>query len=408
MNTLDRLHLQVIAFPRGATVASALLACFAISACGGSKTDAAEASAAPAVPATGVSFSADQIRHGGVRWTAAELTTMAVATELPGKLAANEDQTARLGAPAQGRLVRVHVQLGDRVSRGQALVTLQSPAANAARADYAKALAELSSRKAAAIYSRSALQRAERLLEAKAIARQDLERARADDELAQSAQAQAAAEVDRARSALAQFGTPTVTGAMVLNSPLTGVVLTREAIPGTVVDPGTPLVTVSDITTLWLEVAATDQIAARLRPGLSARFTVPAFPGERFEARVQSIGGALDPTTRTLQVRALVINASQRLRPEMFANVWVDGGAPVPGIAVPDSAVQLLEEKPVLFVAVPNAKGGARFERRDVVIGGKIGDRVQILSGIVAGELVVVGGAFAVKAEFARSQMPAG
>ncbi len=331
---------------------------------------------------------------------------MAVAIELPGKLAANEDQTARLSAPAQGRLVRVHVQQGDRVSRGQPLVTLQSPAANAARADYAKALAEINSRRAAAIYSHGAMQRAERLLEAKAIARQELERARAEDQLAQSAQAQAAVEVDRARLALAQFGTATAAGAMVLNSPLAGVVLSREAVPGSVVDAGTPLVTVSDISTLWLEIAATDQVAARLRPGLAAHFTVPAFPAERFEARVQNIGGALDPTTRTLQVRALVLNTSRRLRPEMFANVWIDGGAPVAGIAVPDSAIQLLEEKPVVFVAVPDGKGGARFERRDVVIGGKIGDRVQILSGVAVGDMVVVGGAFAIKSEFVRSQMP--
>jgi membrane fusion protein, heavy metal efflux system len=391
-----------------ASLAFAFFATAAAYSCGEAKTDAAEGSTTVTTQSTGVLFSADQVTHGGVRWTAAEASTMAATIELPGRLTANEDQTARLGAPAQGRLIRVHVQAGDRVSRGQRLVTLQSAAAGTARADYAKAVAELNSRRAAANYSHGALQRAERLLEAKAIARQELERARADDELAQSAQAQAAAEVDRARSALAQFGTTAATGEMTLQSPVSGIVLTRDAVPGSVVDAGTPLVTVSDITTLWLEVAATDQVAARLRPGLAARFTVPAFPAEQFAARVQSIGGALDPTTRTLRVRALVPNASGRLRPEMFTTVLIDGGVPVAGIAVPDSALQMLDEKPVLFVAIPDGKGGARFQRRDVAVGGKVGGRVQILSGVAAGELVVVQGAFAIKSEFARSQMPAG
>ena len=74
INTVQRLRLQTRAFPRRTTLAFALLASAAVSACGGSKTDAAEASAAPA-SANGVSFSADQIRHGGVRWMPAELTT---------------------------------------------------------------------------------------------------------------------------------------------------------------------------------------------------------------------------------------------------------------------------------------------------------------------------------------------
>jgi len=354
----------------------ALVVAIASYSCGGSETDAAETKTTASTTTSGVTFSAAQIAHGGVQWTAAEPTTMAASIEVPGRLTANEDQTARLSAPAQGRVMRVHVQAGDRVSRGQPLVTLFSPAAGTARADYAKALAELNSRKAAAGYSRRALERAQRLLAAKAISAQEVERARADDDLAQSATEQAAAEVERARAALAQFGATAATGEMVLSSPLTGLVLTRDAVPGSVVDAGTPLVTVSDIATLWLEVSATDQVAARLRPGLAARFTVPAFPAEQFAARVQSIGGALDPTTRTIRVRALVPNSTGRLRPEMFATAWIDGGAPVAGIAIPDSAIQMLDEKPVLFVAVPDGKSGSRFERPDVVTGRKSSRKV--------------------------------
>ena len=335
---------------------AALIVVAGVAGCGGGKREPAQAEAAPATT-TELAFSAAQVRHGGVRWAPAEASTMAAAAELPGKLAPNEDRTARLSAPAQARVVTVHVQFGDRVARNQPLVTLQSQEASAARADYSKAVAELNSRRAAANYSRATVERSERLLTAKAIARQEVERARADDELARSAVEQAQAEVDRARSTLVQLGVNSVSGAMVLRSPLDGIVLSREAVPGSVVDAGAPLVTVSDVRTLWLEISATDRVAAVLAPGARARFAVPALPVDTFEARVQSVGGALDPVTRTLPVRALAPNGSRKLRPEMFATVWIEGGAPHAGVAVPDSAVQMLDEKPVVFVARPDGSG---------------------------------------------------
>ncbi|MEP7344046.1 MAG: efflux RND transporter periplasmic adaptor subunit [Gemmatimonadaceae bacterium] len=393
----------------------ALLAGVIVSACGRTTGDVGDAKAAASAgsidslrAASAVLFSAEQVRHGGVRWESAESTHMAATVEVPGQLVSNGDRTARLSAPAQGRVITVHVRLGERVARGQALVTLQSQEASAARADYSKALAESNSRRAAASFARGARERAERLLAAKAIARQEVERAVADDELAQSAVAQAEAEVERARSTLDQLGVSSTTGAMILRAPLAGIVLSREAAPGSVVDPGTPLVTVSEPATLWLEIAATDRVATALRPGARVRFNVPTFPSDTFQARVQSVGGALDPTTRTLLVRALVQNDARTLRPEMFATVWIEGGAMQAGIVVPDSAVQLLDQKPVVFVAQPDGKGGARLERRDVEIGAKIGGRTQIVRGLKAGDLVVVGGAFAVKSEFSRAKMSEG
>jgi len=193
---------------------------------------------------------------------------------------------------------------------------------------------------------------------------------------------------------------------MVVRAPLSGVVLSREAAPGSVVDAGASLVTVADVGTLWLDISAPDRVTATLRPGAGVRFTVPAFAADTFTARVQSVGSALDSATRTLPVRALVQNGLGRLRPEMFATVWIEGGAARAAVAVPDAAVQLLDEKPVVFVAVPDGAGGARFERRDVEVGAKMGGRTQIVRGLNPGESVVVDGAFAVKSEFARSKMP--
>lgn len=376
-------------------------------ACGSEKGAAgAEAGAPAAASSTSITFTAAQVQHGGVRWAPAGGSANAAVLEVPGQLVPNEDRTTRLGAPARGRVLFVRVQPGQRVAAGQPLVTLQSQEASAARADYEKAVAELNSRRAAATYARTARERAERLLAAKAIARQELERAQADDELARNALAQAGAEVQRARSSMSQLGVgASSTGTMVVASPLAGVVLSRDAVAGAVVEAGAPLVTVADLATLWLEVNVSDRAASALRTGSGLRFSVPAFPSDTFQARVMSVGGALDPSTRTLPVRASVANPGGRLRPAMFATVWVEGiGAPTT-VSVPEGAVQMLDERPVVFLAFPDGKGGARFERRDVTVGGTTGGRVQLLGGVTMGEMVVTDGAFAVKAELSRAKM---
>jgi RND family efflux transporter MFP subunit len=172
------------------------------------------------------------------------------------------------------------------------------------------------------------------------------------------------------------------------------------------VGAGAPLVTITDASTLRLQVAATEALASALRPGAQVRFTVPAFPGEPFDARVQNVGGALDPQTRTVPVRAVISNVGGRLRPEMFATVLIETGAPRTAVAVPETSLQLLDEKPVVFVARPDGTGGAKFERRDVEVGAKRDGRAQIVRGLNAGDVVVTDGAFAVKSQFARSKMP--
>ena len=355
-----------------------------------------------------VTMTAAEVQHGGLRWSAAETRNAAGMIEAPGQLVPNEDRTARIGAPVQARVMAVHVQAGARVGRGQALVTLQSPEASAARAELSKAEADLSARRAAAAYARSARERAERLLAAKAAPRQEVERAQADDALAQSELARAQAEVARSRSTFASLGVDAASGSIVLRSPLDGVVLSREAAPGAVVSPGAPLVTVSDASSLWLDLSVPAAAASSLANGSRVRFGVAAFPSDTFEARVVSVGGALDPQTRALPVRAAVTSTRNRLRAAMFATVWLDAGARTQSVAVPTKSIMLLDGRPVAFVATPLPQGAVRLERRDVVTGGEQGAVTRVLTGVSPGELVVTEGAFAVKATFSRSRMPAG
>ena len=391
------------------TVTRALLVTVVVStctACGSSAPAVEEKKRVPPSNATTVTFTSDQVTHGGVKWSAATSDSVGSRTELPGRLVPDDDRTTRLSAPLQGRIVTVHVKLGDRVTRGQPLVSLRSPGAASARADEAKAIAELNSRETAVNFARHARERAERLLELKAIAAQEVERARNDEQLAESARSQAQADVDRTQAALREYGAGSGSD-VVLRAPAAGVVVGRDAVPGSVVDPGTLLVTITDASSLWLEIAATESVAAALKRAQRVEFTVPAYGDEKFDARVESVGAALDAVTRTLPVRAVANTAGGKLKPGLFATVWVEGTTAAV-VTVPDAAVQLLDQRTVVFVVKPDTSGGAVFTRREVEIGPKQGGRTVLLKGVEPGDLIVVDGAFAVKSEFARGKMAEG
>lgn len=380
----------------------------AVACSGQSKKPVAEQTETRDVPGTTVAFTAAQVQHGGVRWEPVTMAMAAGRATVPGQVVPNEDRTARLGAPARGRVVAVRVQPGDRVVAGQLLVTLQSPDAGMAQSDVAKATAEVTSSRAQATYAASAHARAERLLTLKAIPRQDVERATADDELARASLAQAEAELRRAQSTAGQLGAgrTSASGVIELRSPLAGAVLARIAVPGAVVDAGAPLVVVTDLSSLWLQVNAPEALASLFRAGSRLHFSVPAFATDTFVARVAAVGAGLDPDTRTLSVRGVIANTGGQLKPEMLASVVVEGGRAMPAVLLPEDAVQILGGKATVFLAEPDRTGGARLTRREVEVGSRADGRVAVIRGLSASDVVVTSGAFAVKAEFQKGGMP--
>jgi membrane fusion protein, heavy metal efflux system len=356
-----------------------------------------------------VAFNASQVAHGGIRWSPVTLSPSSASAIVPGQIVPNEDRTARLGAPAQGRVIAVRVRPGDHVSRGDVLVTMQSAEAGMAQADVSKAEADLVSKKAQAAYAASASARAERLLTLKAIPQQDYERAIADDEQARASLSQAQSEMRRARSTASVLDANTsvsASGEMALRSPLNGVVLARTAVPGTVVEAGAPLVVITDPTSLWVAIAAPETMTGLFTRGGHLRLTVPAFPADTFAARVEAVSAGLDPETRTLSVRAVTPYSKGKLKAEMLASVEVEGARSLLAAIIPEDAVQLVAGVPTVFVVETDAKGGARFSRRSVELGTRSNGRVAVINGLRPGELVVTQGAFAVKAEFQKGAMP--
>ena len=357
-------------------------------------------------PMSELTLTAAQIEHGGVKWAAVSTQSLAASVEVPGRLVPNEDHTARLSVSVRGRVTAVRANVGDAVTKGQVLVVLQSEEASLRRAELAKATAALAEKQSALRYARTARERAERLLALKSGSAQDVERARAEEAAAEAGVAQAQAAVEHTRTALSLLEVD-ANGHIQLASPISGVVVARDAVVGGVVEAGAVVLVVTDPSSLWLEFGVTNAVATALKPGQRIHFVL-AESKDAIEGRVLRVSGAVDPATRLVVVRASVANPTKHLRPELFVTVRVETSPATSAVTVPRDAVQIFDGKPAVFAVEPDGKGGAKFIRRDVETGSTVGGRTHIIKGLAAGDVIVTEGAFAVRASFSRNTMKMG
>ena len=179
-----------------------------------------------------------------------------------------------------------------------------------------------------------------------------------------------------------------------LNAPVSGYVTGKEVFEGTRVSPGMDLLTVTDLSHVWIEADLYENEAQSVRVGQTAVLDMVADPGTRLKGRVSFIYPTLSPETRTLKVRFDFPNPGLRLKPQMYANVSLDLQS-VNGIVIPDSALIETGVRQIVFVDA----GDGTFEPREVKVGVRGDGKAQILSGVKAGEKVAVGANFLLDSE---------
>jgi membrane fusion protein, copper/silver efflux system len=145
---------------------------------------------------------------------------------------------------------------------------------------------------------------------------------------------------------------------------------------------------------VWVLVDVYERDIARLHEGLSARVELDAYPGERFDGKLQALYPELDPATRTLRARIELDNAALKLRPGMYAAVTLQLD-PAEGVNIPSEALVDTGAAQYVFIA----RDGGHFEQRRVRAGARVGDSVQILEGVAAGDSVVTTGNFLLDSE---------
>ncbi len=296
---------------------------------------------------------------------------------LPARVVFRDGAVSNVGAPLAGRVLEVHVQVGDRVAQGAPLVTLGSPDAASARASLTAARASLTA-------ARAAEQRAVSMLEQGV----GTERERLDAGLRV---AELSAELARARATVSLVGAGSGSS-VVVRAAMDGTIVSRTVTVGAAVADAEELLVLGDPSALWVQADVSERDLSLIQVGQATTLRVPAVR-EPLKGEVVSVGAVVDAARRTAPVRIALTEPPQVLRPGMFGDVRVS--VEVEGGSVPTRAVLIKDGRDyVVYVA-----SGEGFQRRAVRPGVTLSGQVQILEGISAGEQVVVAGALLLDAE---------
>jgi membrane fusion protein, heavy metal efflux system len=331
---------------------------------------------------------------------------------IPGRLTVSDDQTWHLGAIAGGRVDELSARLGDFARAGQILGRIHSHDVHEARAGYQQALTELERARSAGGYAAQRRDRAQRLFELRAGSLQDLETTAADLRNAQAAIEKAQSELGKERAHLTILAVPIDEPAggvaqhgdeddVPIIAPASGLIVERRATVGSVVSAGDELLALTDMSSLWMIAAANEADLSKLRTGQGVRVEVRAYPKRDFAGRVLKLGEQLDSATRTLQIRILVPNQQNLLKPEMYATASLQQSGRRSAAFVPEEAIQDIDGVPAVFVR----RSQDNFEVRSVKIGQHVGGETEILEGLNAGDAVVVKGSFMLKSQMLRSRI---
>ena len=340
--------------------------------------------------------------------------------QVSGRVTVNENATARVGSFTEGIVVGCCESVGSDVEKGQVLARLHSHEIHDAEASYWEARAELERRQTELQFAEKFYKRASRLYELKAGSLQKMQEAEAKFRSAETLLKIARAGVERADNHLRYLGlTPEELpeaadehaaegqGAheeahlIEVRSPVAGTIVERTVSTGAVVTPSDSLYVISDLRSLWVIAQVPEQHLSLLRSGLTVEVSVRAYPDKTFPARITTIGDALDPETRTVEVRCELNNPGRQLKTEMFATLTIHTGGSREAVVAPLEALQNVDGEEVLFVP----EGEYSFRARRVRVGRHSGSVVEIVSGLQAGEKVVVAGAFHLKSELLKAQM---
>ena len=313
----------------------------------------------------------------------------------------NQNQLARITPLVSGVIHSVRVDVGQSVSKGDLLVEIASAEVAAAKRDFLTAL--VTER-----LKRLAYDRETRLAEKEISAAQNLQQAEAEHEMARIA-------TRCARQKLINFGfkeeeadevaeTGSSSSIVHVHAPFSGTLVERSAVVGEAVEPGSPLFTLADLSTMWLTLSIPQNKISLARIGLPVNATFDSLPGVVARGEITWIDSSVTEPSRMIAARALVANPGGTLRNNMFGKAQVLLSPAGAALTLPTSSVQRFEQQPFVFVKLQEDL----YELRRVTMGSAGPNRVQIVDGLKGDEPVVVAGSYTMMSEFLKSRLGAG
>lgn len=343
-----------------------------------------------------VRMTAEVQKQSGVVVAMAKKERLAGFISATGKVEANSDRIAHVSPRISGKIVAVRASLGESVSAGQTLATLDS-------VELGEALGRYRQSKTRLALAQSNMDRIKTLVDKKIAARKEILQAETDFKMAQT-------ELHTDEERLSLYGVPVAEmkgdhhrkPLLPVRSPISGIITEKHAIVGELSDPSRSLYTVADLSSVWVLVDIHEKDLAKVHRGQPATVIVGAFPDQRFRGRITYLADLVDEATRTVKARVEVANPGRRLKPEMFATVELALAADAPPVlAVPEEAVQELDGRKLIFVAEKETE----FEQRPVELGRTSGGMVEVVSGLREGERYAAKGAFILKSELKKGEL---
>lgn len=349
-----------------------------------------------------VELSEEAQRRAGIRVEPIRMSTVQAEVRATGSVQPIESQIVHLRPLGRARVEQVLVRVGDRVQKDQPLARLDNIEAGELSAQVAAAQAELQRLKIQLSNARRQADRSRSLVDIGAVPAKEAEAAETEARALEEAVRAQESTIAGIEMRLGRFGGSSASGPSVtaLRTPFAGVVITAEPAPGDIVDSGTVMFSIADLSRVYVEARVYEKDLGKIRTGQTAFISVDAYPGHTFQGRVAAIRDILDPQTRTAAVRCEVPNRDGRLRLEMFANLVIPTTDTHGALALPAEAVQTINRRQAVFVQ----KAGLHFEVREVQVLGD-GPMVEITAGLQEGEPVVVKGAFQIKSAFLARQL---
>jgi len=382
----------------GAGVVLALLAVFVWTMWtrdAGSEAQTAEETSAVAArtSADDVTVPREVLEGAGVEAVQVTSQPLVERVETTGVVEPNQLQIQQVTPLIAGRVEQVAVTLGDRVQAGTVLLMVSSP-------QIAEFQGTLRSHEATLAEAEATFNRTKQLVELGAGAGKDLVAAEAQLRTAE-------AQVTQLRQTLGALGAASdgnaATGVVAIRAPMSGTVIERTINPGAWIEAGTSVVTIANLSTVWVIANLPETRLNVIRLGAPVEIRAPTLGGSALTGHVNYIDPRLDQETRTANVRVEVSNAGQSLKVGMFVDVTVWGAARVSGteFTVPADAVQRIGARTIVFVPTTDPE---RFEVRDVELGDEIQNAYVIRSGLAPGDRVVAKGGFMLKSQLLKGQ----
>jgi Cu(I)/Ag(I) efflux system membrane fusion protein len=331
---------------------------------------APEAEHAHAGGAGEIQLAPERMQRVGVRIAAAEKRTLQPELRAAGRLTWDETRLHDVSLKFGGWVGDLHVaSIGTNVERGEPLFSLYSPDLYAAQREYLLAREAQARARGSAAPDRAdyLVRAAEKRLRLWDLSTGDLER------------------IVRAGAPLEQIA---------IRAPSAGVVIEKDVVAGGAIEPGQRLYRIAPLDPIWAEAEVYENDLPWVTPGTTARLEVPALPGREWSGPVTWISPAVSEGTRTARVRVELANPDGALKPDMFATLRLHG-TPSERLVVPLSAVVHAGERSFVFLDL----GEGRLRPAPVEVGLRVGEEIEVRSGLAPGQRVVASATFLVAAE---------